>query len=323
VTLAAVEEPGVDAIHQEPSRYRYCTTFVIEGELDPGAIEQRLEPLGDSLLVVGDDRAVKAHVHTDDPGAALQIGTAAGSIANIEIADMHRQIEAREQRLLSAVPDPADRSAVVAVVAGDGNRALFDSLGARGIVDGGRTMNPAAAELVAAIDGVGAPEVVVLPNNDNVILAARQAAELSSKDATVVPTTSLQAGLAAVVAFDPARSAAENAAEMAEALQRVATGAVTRSSRAVQLNGRTLDAGVYLGLVDGEPVAGGDEFASVAEGVVSRLLEQPRDVLTLLAGEDHPALDDLVETLTRQNPVVEIEVHEGGQPVYPLLISAE
>jgi DAK2 domain fusion protein YloV len=323
VTLAAVEEPSVEAIHQEPSRYRYCTTFVIEGELDPDAIEQRLEPLGDSLLVVGDERAVKAHVHTDDPGAALQIGTAAGSIANIEIADMHRQIEAREQRLLNAVPDPADRSAVVAVVTGDGNRTLFDSLGARGIVDGGRTMNPAAAQLVAAIDGVDTSEVVVLPNNDNVILAAEQAAELSSKEATVVPTTSLQAGLAAMVAFDPARSAAENAAEMAEALSRVATGAVTRSSRALQLNGRTLEPGVYLGLVDGEPVAGGDEFAAVVEGVVSRLLEQPRDVLTLLAGEEHPALDELVEALTRQNPEVEIEVHEGGQPVYPLLISAE
>ncbi len=323
LSLAPAEEPGAEAFHQEPSRYRYCTTFVIEGELDPPAIEGRLDPLGDSLLVVGDNRAVKAHVHTDDPGAALQVGTAAGSIANVEIHDMHLQIEARERRLLAAVPDPDDRSAVVAVVTGDGNRRLFESLGAGGIVDGGRTMNPSAADLVAAIDAQKAPGVVVLPNNENVVLAAEQAAELSSKDVRVVPTASLQAGLAALVAFDPSRDPSENAVELQDAVARVATGAVTRASRAVQLNGRTVEPGTYLGLVDGEPVTGGDAFEAVAEAVVERLLAEPRDVLTLLAGDVHPALDELVRALGERNPELEIEVHEGGQPLYPLLLSAE
>jgi DAK2 domain fusion protein YloV len=319
---APVEPANADSIHQEPSRYRYCTTFVIEGELDPQSIERGLEPLGDSLLVVGDENAVKAHVHTDDPGAALSLGTRAGTIANVEIADMHRQMAARERRL-TAVPDVEAASAAVAVVAGDGNRRLFESLGADELVEGGQTMNPPAADLVAAVERAGAPEVVLLPNNENVVLAAEQAAELSGKPVKVVPTASIPAGLAALVAFEPGRSADENAAEMTEAVARVATGAVTRASRGTRLNGRAIDTGDYLGLVDGEPFTGGESFDAVAEAVVERLLSAPRDVLTLLVGAEGPALDELVGKLAELRPDLEVEVHEGGQPHYALLISAE
>jgi dihydroxyacetone kinase-like predicted kinase len=290
---------------------------VIEGELEPFAIESELEPLGDSLLVVGDAKAVKAHVHTDDPGAALTIGTRAGAIANVEIADMHRQTEARERRLLAAVPDPPTASAVVAVVAGAGNRRLFESLGAR-VVEGGQSMNPAAA-----IEEAPADEVVVLPDNDNVVLTARQAAELTAKPAHVVATTSIQAGLAAVVAFDPATTAAANAAEMAAVAERVATGAVTRASREVQLNGVGVARGEYLGLVDGELVVGGVELEPVVRAVVERLLAEPRDVLTLLAGDERPDVSSLIAEIEAANPELEVEVHEGGQPHYPLLVSAE
>ena len=156
------------------------------------ALQTRLEPLGDSLLVVGDATAVKVHVHTDDPGAALAIGTAAGALEQVEIANMHKQTEQREERLLQAVPDgPPAQCEVVAVVAGAGNRELFESSGATQIVEGGQSMNPSAAELVAAIDRARAPSVFVLPNNSNVILAAEQAAELSPKDVHVVRTDSI------------------------------------------------------------------------------------------------------------------------------------
>ncbi len=151
---AAREELNIDAIHQELSPYRYCTTFMIEGDdLDSDGIEKELEQLGDSLLVVGDPEALKVHVHTDDPGSALAIGTRAGVIEGVEIANMHEQTLRREQRLLEAVPDaPPTTTGVVAVVAGDGNRKLFESLGATRIVEGGQTMNPSAAELVEAIE---------------------------------------------------------------------------------------------------------------------------------------------------------------------------
>ena len=318
-----VAEPAVEAAHQELSRYRYCTTFVIEGDLDPDALESKYEQLGDSLLVVGDEHALKVHVHTDDPGAALAIGTRAGRIENVEIADMHRQTEARERRLLAAVPDPPHVSDAVAVVAGEGNRRLFESLGAAKIVAGGQTMNPSAADLVAAIEATGASSVLVLPNNANVVLAAEQAATLASKPVLVVPTTSMQAGLAALVAFDPSLPAEENQPVMAEVASRVATGAVTTAYRAVQLNGRVVDPGEFLGLLDGEPVAGGSEFGPVASAVLESLLAEPREVVTLLTGADEPDLSQLLAELEQAHPELEIDVHKGGQPHYALLASAE
>ena len=146
---AEIPRLTVEAVHQELSQFRYCTTFVIEGEdLDKSALETELERLGDSLLVVGDPSALKVHVHTDDPGAALALGTRAGTIEGVEIADMHRQTEEREERLLAALPGGASRSAVVAVVAGEGNRRLFEDLGAERIVEGGQTMNPSTADLL-------------------------------------------------------------------------------------------------------------------------------------------------------------------------------
>ena len=156
---APVEIPRltVEAVHQELSQFRYCTTFVIEGnDLDKSSLETELEQLGDSLLVVGDPSALKVHVHTDDPGAALTLGTRAGTIEGVEIADMHRQTEEREERLLAALPGGASRSAVVAVVAGEGNRRLFEDLGAERIVEGGQTMNPSTADLLDAIEATAA-----------------------------------------------------------------------------------------------------------------------------------------------------------------------
>jgi DAK2 domain fusion protein YloV len=318
-----LEEVGVDAIHQERSRYRYCTVFVVEGErLDRGELEAALEPLGDSLMVVGDESALKVHVHTDDPGAALTLGAGRGVLDGIEIANMHRQTAERETRLLELVPD--DRQAeVVAVVAGDGNHRLFRSLGATQIVDGGQSMNPATADILAAVEATAAPEAIVLPNNANVVLTAEQAAAHAPKPVKVVATRSIPAGIAAMVAFDGSRTAAENAAEMEEAVAAVATGAVTTASREVQLDGLAVDRGAYLGLVDGEPVAGGPGFDEVAATVVALLLAEPRGVLTVLTGDEAPELDGLLGRISAGYPEVEVEVQEGGQPHYQLLLSAE
>jgi len=218
---APLEHEGVshEAIHQELSRFRYCTVFVVEGDdLDVEELEDGLEPLGDSLLVVGDRTAIKVHLHTDDPGRALSLGVGRGMIAGVEVANMHTQTVQRKERLLHAVPDapPAECDAV-AVAAGAGNTKLFESLGAR-VVDGGRTMNPATADILAAIEASAADEVIVLPNNRNVIMSAEQAADHSSKRVRVVATQSIQAGLAAIVSYDPGRSADDNAAQMNEAV---------------------------------------------------------------------------------------------------------
>jgi len=319
-----VEHLGFEAIHQELSRYRYCTVFVVEGDgLDGGALEAELERIGDSLLVVGDPSALKVHVHTDDPGAALSAGTMLGTIDRVEIANMHRQTVQREERLLEVVPRGEARSGVVAVAAGAGNRRLFESLGTAEVVEGGQSMNPATADLVAAIDAVAADEVIVLPNNPNVLLAAEQAVGLSARPARVVPVRTIQAGLAAMVSFDPSRTADENAAEMAEAVEAVATGEVTVASRDAELNGLAIRRGQFLGFADGEPVLAAESFDEVGRAVIERLLAEPRELLTLLTGADEPELDGLLAWLEEHHPGVELDLQQGGQPHYPLLLSAE
>jgi DAK2 domain fusion protein YloV len=319
------EPIALDAIHQELSRYRYCTAFVIEGQaLDVSEIEAELDRLGDSILVVGDSEALKVHVHTDEPGRALDLGTRLGVIERVEIANMHEQTAQRTERLLHVVPPLEEgTSSVVAVVAGDGNRRLFESLGATRIVEGGQTMNPSTADLVAAIEATGSPEVIVLPNNANVILSAEQAVGLASKAVEVVPTDSLPAGLAAMVSFDPSRSAAENAAEMKETLSGVETGEVTIASRDVELDGVSVKKGAWLGLAGGTAVAGGADFDEVAGAVAERLLREPRDVLTLLTGADEPDVSGLLARLRTSHPDLELDVQSGGQRHYPLLLSAE
>ena len=262
-------------------------------------------------------------MHTDDPGRALSLGTARGAIGGIEIANMHAQTHQREERLLHVVPESEPAAcAVVVVTAGGGNRALAESFGAE-VVDGGSTMNPSTSDLLAAIDRAKAAEVVVLPNNSNVIMTAEQAAANATKAVRVVSTRSIQAGLAALVTFDPTVTADENAKAMDETLAGVVTGAVTIASRDVQLNGVAVKAGKWLGLAEGEPVAGGDTFDDAARAVLETLLSEPRSVLTLLTGAEAPALEGLIEHLRASHPDVELDVHEGGQPHYPLLVAAE
>ena len=281
------EELNVDAIHQELSKYRYCTTFMIEGDdLDSDAIEAEMLQLGDSLLVVGDPEALKVHVHTDDPGRALGVGTRLGTIERVEIANMHEQTHQREERLLQA-------------------------------------LKPSTAELAAAIEGTHADEVIVLPNNSNVILSAEQAAGVTSKQVQVVPTDSIPAGLAAMVAFEPDRTAEANAREMRDLLESVKTGEVTKASRDVEMNGLEVRKGAWLGLADGEAIAGGPDFEEVAAAVAERLLAEPRGLLTLLKGADEPDLNGLVKRIEELHPGLELDVQDGGQPHYPLLLSAE
>jgi hypothetical protein len=174
-----------------------------------------------------------------------------------------------------------------------------------------------------AIERTQAPQVVVLANNDNVVLAARQASRLARVPVQVVPSRSLQAGLGSLLAYDPAADAETNAKAMEEVAGEVATGAVTIASREVSVDGLKIERGAYLGLTNGEPVAGGTSFDTVATAVVERLLGEPRDVLTFITGEDEPELGPLLARVAERHPDLELEVHPGGQPHYPLLLSAE
>ncbi len=325
----ASEALGFEAIHQELSKYRYCTVFVVEGErLDQAALESALERLGDSLLVVGDESALKVHVHTDDPGLALATGTAVGVVEGVEIANMHVQTSQRAERLAEAAgsslpPLVTLETGLVAVCPGQGNRRLFESLGATRVIEGGQTMNPSTSEIVDAIEATPADEVILLPNNSNVILTAEQAVGLSSKPVRIVPSRSVQAGLAAMGRYIPTNSPAQNEEDMLEALAAVTTGEVTVASRDAKVDGITISKGAYLGLVDDAVVVSDEDLDVVVNEVVERVLDGDREWLGLLAGEDAPPLDRLVASLQRDHPDVQIEAHHGGQPHYPLLLVAE
>ena len=224
---------------------------------------------------------------------------------------------------VAAIDLSALEAGVVAVCPGMGNRRLFESLGAVRVIEGGQTMNPAAADILAAIEATPTEEVIVLPNNSNVVLAAEQAAALSAKTIHLVPSKSVQAGLAAMMRYVPTNSAEANVETMLDALDSVSTGEVTVASRDAELDGIRIREGAYLGLVDDVAVVCDADLGAVVREVVERVLEGDRELLSILTGEGAPALEGLVEALQRDHPDVVVDVHDGGQPHYPLLVVAE
>ena len=262
---------------------------------------------------------------TDDPGRALTLGTAVGTVEGVEIANMHHQTAQREERLLEATPSslPTLETGIVAVAQGRGNRRLLESLGVTRVIEGGQSMNPSAADIVEAIDAVPTDDVLVLPDNSNVILTAEQAAALSAKNVRILPSRSVQAGLAAMVGFVPGAAFDENEQAMRVELDAARTGEVTVAVRDTALDGVEISEGAYLGLVDDVAVASSPDLDAVVHEVVDRVLDGGKEFLTILTGEEAPALDGLVAALAERHPGLEVEVHEGGQPHYPLLFVAQ
>ena len=297
--------------HHEDSRYRYCTNFIVTGSgLDSRSYAPMLEELGDSVLVVGDEATLKVHVHTDEPDVAVALFEDTGEVTQLDVADMREQIAERSARL------QAGRCAVVAVVAGRGMRELYEGLGAF-VVDGGETFNPSIYDLLAAIHEVPSEEVLVFPNNPNVVMAADRAAELSDKQARVVRCTSQQAGLAALVELDHGASIADNEERIASALAEIRAGSVAPAARD-DAKGRFV-AGDAVGFVGDEIVAWGGAGSTLSE-TMARLAEGA-EILTVVGGEGAPiALADLGGHAPEG---VELELHDGGQPHYWWLLAAQ
>ena len=317
---ASVAEPS------ELSRYRYCTSLLINGDgVDRDAFEAFLAPIGDSALVVGDDRLVKVHVHTDDPGVVLSEALRYGTIGEIEINDMHEQTRARDERLRGTPQPETPGTVVVAVVVGDGNKRLFRELGCHAIVDGGQSMNPSAAQLLEAVEALGVDEVVLLPNNGNVVLTAEQAAGMSGRRIAVVPTTSIPAGLAAMVAYDPEDDAVGNARLMEDALEGLQSAEITHAVRDSDVDGVEVLRGQAIGIVDGRLVAAAEDLESVYAKVLETFAAGDAEIVTVLTALNGSgtSVERLAEIAAAAAPDLELHVHEGGQPLYPILASAE
>ncbi len=302
----------------------YCTEFIVSGRgLDRAGAGAQLSRLGTSLLVVGGDDLLRVHLHTARPDDALAYGRSLGELSHVKVDNLEAQIR---RFVADAAPPPiAANIGIVAVAAGDGIEAAFRSMGVTNIVRGGQTMNPSAGEILAAIEHCPADQVIVLPNNKNIIAAAQQAAEQSAKRVAVVPAKSIPQGVAAALALSADATLEENSAAMERALAFVRSAEVTRAVRATTIEGRHVEVGQAIGLVDGALRVVAGDVASAAQQCVAEMLSPDASLLTVYAGEDVRAEDAeaLVTRLRERYPALEIELVQGGQPHYPYMLSLE
>ena len=325
--------------------FGYETMFLLQpnglGSLDVDAIRSHLESIGESVLVAGDPRALKIHVHNDRPDLVVGYGLGVGALSRISIENLDNQArDIRETRAAAFTGAAASEAAVqpttartaeapalgvVAVVAGDGLAAIFRDFGVAAVVQGGQSANPSTGELLAAIEAVDAREIIVLPNNPNVVLAARQVAALADRTVVVVPTRNAGEGFAALLALDPGLDAAANASPMTDAARSIQTLVVTEATRDATIGGRKIKRGQTIALDPDEGLlaVGGDKDKTVLAGVAA--LTPGFELLTLFYGDGADLAE--AETMARRIgaivPGVDVEVRHGGQPFYRYLIAAE
>ena len=301
---------------------RYEVMFLLDAPDDGIAgFRERWGELGDSIVVVGGDGLWNCHVHTDDIGGAVEAGIEAGRPYRIQVTDLLEQVAHVEH---VAVPVRAT-TAVVAVAAGDGVRRIFESMGVAEVVLGGQTMNPSAATLLAAVERSPAEQVILLPNNKNIVPVAQQLHELTSKQVVVVPTRSIPAGLSAMVGFDPDAEAAPNAEAMEDNDAAVTAGEVTQAVRASVTPAGPVAEGDYMGLSAAGVESVAPSLTEASCGLLERIVGDDHEIVTLICGADAPAGDtEVVERwLAEHHPHVEVEVHSGGQPLYHYYIGVE
>ncbi|MBF6599896.1 MAG: DAK2 domain-containing protein [Dehalococcoidia bacterium] len=309
----------------------FCTEFVLTAPVvDREALRRSLSTMGTSVLVIGGETTARVHIHTADPAPLFAYARTLGAVSHEKADDMQAQLEALAGRSSAPLPDArsADRIAVVAVAAGDGIEALLRSLGAGAVVRGGQTMNPSAGEIAEAIVATGAARVVVLPDNPNIVLAARQAAEAAAQRgvrADVLPARSVPQGVAALVALNGEAPADAAIAAMMEAIDAVSSAEVTRAVRTTNVDGRAVRARQAIALVDGVLAAVEDEIGAAARAAVARMIAGRRDALvTLYRGADvDQASAEALAAQLREAHGCEVEVVRGGQPQYPYLIGVE
>jgi uncharacterized protein len=312
--------PDLEAIHAQDEAWGYCTEFLVDGfDGDVDEFTDHVYASGRSVFVVADDDVVKVHVHTQDPGEALSYAGGFGRLAGVKVDDMEAQVRSREsgERRVARV-------GCVVASRGEGNRALFEQMGAL-VIEGGQGENPSAADLARAVKKTGSSSVVVLPNNKNIVPTAEQVGELVEASTHVVPTTNIAAGLAVMVAYDAEGEPDEVVEEMREISESLRVAEVTRSVRDARVGDREVTEGVYIGFLGGELVAVEDGVSEAALVLARKVLGDGADFLTLLKGEglSEADLDAIVDGIRDLGDEVEIEVRDGGQPLYPLQLVAE
>ena len=318
----------------EDIKFGYCTEIMVALKQGPTYVKDfdydefrnYLNNLGDSLLVVNDDEIVKVHVHTEDPGLVMQEGLKYGSLVKVKVDNMRNQHEAQvEKEERQAKPVEEKEYAIIAVVAGDGLADIFKAQGVDYIISGGQTMNPSTEDFVKAVEELNARNIIILPNNKNILMAAQSAAEVIDQPAAVVETKTIPQGLTSLLAFDESKSIEENYERMSASLGDVASGSVTTSVRDTTIDGLEIHENDNLGMVDGKIVVSNPDMMETLEETFAHMLDEDSEIVTIYVGEDgsEELANELAQALAEKYEDVEVEIHQGGQPVYPYLFSVE
>ncbi|MCU0083068.1 DAK2 domain-containing protein [Streptococcus danieliae] len=320
----------------EDITFGYCTEIMVALKQGPTYVQDfeyeefrnYLNDLGDSLLVVNDDEIVKVHVHTEDPGLVMQEGLKYGSLVKVKVDNMRNQHEAQIEKESSQATDskvPRKEYAIVAVVAGQGMAEIFRASGADYVIEGGQTMNPSTEDFVKAIEEVNADQVILLPNNKNIFMAAQSAAEVVEEAAAVVESRTAPQGLTSLLAFDPSRSLEENQERMTESLAEVVSGSVTHAVRNTTIDGLEIRENDFLAMVEGKIVASDADLETALDLMFAKMDLADKEIFSIYVGEEgsEEFAEQLQEKLEGQFEDLEVEIFPGDQPVYPYLFSAE
>lgn len=318
----------------EDIKFGYCTEIMVALKQGPTYVKDfdydefrnYLNNLGDSLLVVNDDEIVKVHVHTEDPGLVMQEGLKYGSLVKVKVDNMRNQHEAQvEKEERQAKPVEEKEYAIIAVVAGDGLADIFKAQGVDYIISGGQTMNPSTEDFVKAVEELNARNIIILPNNKNILMATQSAAEVIEQPAAVVETKTIPQGLTSLLAFDESKSIEENYERMSASLGDVVSGSVTTAVRDTTIDGLEIHENDNLGMVDGKIVVSNPDMMETLEETFAHMLDEDSEIVTIYVGEDgsEELANELAQALAEKYEDVEVEIHQGGQPVYPYLFSVE
>ncbi|CFY04739.1 DhaL domain [Syntrophomonas zehnderi OL-4] len=306
--------------------FQYCTELLIKGEnLDPDDVKDHLKPLGDSMLVVGGDEILKVHIHSNHPGKVLETALQFGHLSDIKINNMLEEVHENRHNFAAEKPDYAKKIGIVAVGAGDGVIGILSSLGVDIVVQGGQTMNPSTEDILIACNEVSAPEVIVLPNNKNIIMAAQQVKDICSKKIKIVASRSVMEAISALIAYNPEGDLEEVAAAMAAEMQKTSYAEVTQAVKDSAINGLNIEEGDIIGMVDGKIRLKGVTADDVVLDLLKEMATEESELITLLYGNgvEEAAAEALKDEISRLYPDCDVEMHYGGQPHYTYLLSVE
>ncbi|TWS94628.1 DAK2 domain-containing protein [Streptococcus sp. sy018] len=318
----------------EEITFGYCTEIMValgQGptyakEFNYEEFQGYLSGLGDSLLVVNDDEIVKVHVHTEDPGLVMQEGLKYGSLVKVKVDNMREQHEAQIEKETQQLPVQEVKDyGLIAVVAGDGLADIFKSQGVDYIISGGQTMNPSTEDIVTAIEAVNAKQVIILPNNKNIFMAAQSAADVVDLPVAVVETKTVVQGFTSLLAFNPTQSLEDNVKAMTDSLADVVSGSMTLAVRDTTIDGLEIHENDVLGMVDGKIVVSMPDMAQALRATLDKMIDEDSEIVTLYVGQDgqEELAQELTDYLEETYEDIEVEVYQGDQPVYPYLMSVE